>query len=88
MRKQNELADPQSCLNKAAIDEPLFVLRASDPIAPMVVYIWASLNVQLGVHGQQKSVGAWACAVKMEDWREQKYGAVKYKFKPKANPTL
>jgi len=39
--KRNELANPNSCLNKAADDEPLFVFRANDPLAPQLVREWA-----------------------------------------------
>ena len=41
MKKLDELTDPRSCLNRAADDEPLFVLRANDEIAPSVVRQWA-----------------------------------------------
>lgn len=33
VRKLNEIADQNSCLNKAADDEPIFVLRANDEAA-------------------------------------------------------
>ena len=35
--KQEVIDSEDSCLNKADSDEPVFVLRASDPLAPMVV---------------------------------------------------
>lgn len=41
MIKHKELADPNSCLNRAANDEPVFVLRANDPLAPKIVRRWA-----------------------------------------------
>lgn len=40
MIKTAELTGP-SCLTRAADDEPLFVLRANDPLAPKVVREWA-----------------------------------------------
>ena len=40
MTKRREIEDPESCLNKAADDEPLFVLRAKDLLAPAVVRTW------------------------------------------------
>ncbi len=43
MEKNQELLDPKSCLNKAADDEPLFVLRAHDKLAPVVIRLWADL---------------------------------------------
>lgn len=45
MTKTELLQDPDSCLNKAAPDEPLFVLRANDPIAPYIVEHWASMYI-------------------------------------------
>ena len=41
MIKRDEIANPNSCLNKAADDEPLFVFRANDPLAPELVRFWA-----------------------------------------------
>ena len=43
MIKANEIADPSSCLNRAAEDEPIFVLRAHDELAAGVVRHWANL---------------------------------------------
>lgn len=42
MIKTQEISDPNSCLNRAADDEPLFVLRANDETAPSVVWNWAA----------------------------------------------
>jgi len=41
MLKREEIENPESCLNKAASDEPLFVLRANDENAPASVAAWA-----------------------------------------------
>lgn len=41
MLKRDELSDAGSCLNKAAEDEPLFVLRANDENASSAVAAWA-----------------------------------------------
>jgi hypothetical protein len=41
MLKRDELANPESCLNKADTLEPLFVLRANDENAPASVAAWA-----------------------------------------------
>jgi len=38
--KSAELVGP-SCLTQAADDEPLFVLRANDELAPLIVRFWA-----------------------------------------------
>ena len=42
MKKSDELSNPNSCLNRAAADEPLFVLRANDELAADVVRYWVS----------------------------------------------
>lgn len=41
MLKRDELATQTSCLNKAADDEPIFVLRANDENAAPAVAAWA-----------------------------------------------
>lgn len=41
MLKRHEVANPESCLNKADDNEPVFVLRANDPLAPSIVSAWA-----------------------------------------------
>jgi hypothetical protein len=40
LRKQ-ELDSVNSCFNRAAEDEPLFVLRANDETAPWTIRMWA-----------------------------------------------
>jgi hypothetical protein len=42
MIKCNEIDSPNSCLSKADDFEPLFVLRANDPLAPALVRLWAN----------------------------------------------
>lgn len=41
MLKRDEVSNPNSCLNKAADDEPVFVLRGRDALAPQHVRDWA-----------------------------------------------
>jgi hypothetical protein len=41
MLKRDELATQTSCLNRAADDEPIFVLRANDENAAPAVAAWA-----------------------------------------------
>jgi hypothetical protein len=48
MRKRDELSDPNSCLNKAADDEFLFVLLARDEDAPETIRFWARRRVARG----------------------------------------
>lgn len=54
MIKNEELANPESCLNRAATDEPIFVLRANDPLAPIIVRYWAEHYIasKTDSHGQ------------------------------------
>lgn len=42
MLKKDEIANPNSCLNRAQDDEPIFVLKASDASAPTVIVEWCS----------------------------------------------
>lgn len=62
------------CLKKAGEDEPLFVLRAQDILAPVLVRFWATL-----VEAQYKKEGktmtpkvkeAQVLALQMEDWQK------------------
>lgn len=39
--KAETIRDPNSCLNRAEFDEPVFVLRANDPVAAFIVEKWA-----------------------------------------------
>lgn len=68
--KQENLSNPASCLNKAGPNEPIFVLRANDPIASKVVRIWASLSEADKTQPREKCGAAWQVAVAMEAWRE------------------
>jgi hypothetical protein len=45
MIKKDELSNPASCLNKAHDDEPIFTLRANDPLAPIMVRMWAEYYI-------------------------------------------
>jgi len=77
MIKKDELADPTSCLNQSADDEPLFVLCARDPEAPYSVEHWAdwyySRHLRLNTLGA-KQVAKWksarALAELMREWRK------------------
>lgn len=40
--KSEEIMNPNGCLNRAAPDEPIFVLRAHDPLAAGIVDEWAT----------------------------------------------
>jgi hypothetical protein len=56
------------CYHNAEPDEPMFVLLARDPLAPMLVELWASLRAHLA--GNPSKVDeARACAVAMRRWK-------------------
>ena len=76
MLKNDVIAGP-SCLTKAADDEPLFILRANDELAPYVVRMWAEMFL---ASKRRKNDGlihtaailkykeALRCATDMEEW--------------------
>lgn len=78
MIKLDELHRGNSCLNKAADDEPLFVLRANDPLAPDLVRKWAERYFDSKkdrafrlTDGQRaKTKEALELAVDMENWKK------------------
>lgn len=67
MLKRDELANPASCINKAASDEPVFVLRAKDPLAAQAVRLWAAMAD--GRHEPEKRQEALDLADRMDEWR-------------------
>lgn len=81
MRKTDELNDPMSCLNRANDDEPLFVLRANDALAPQLVRLWSaryfetklgsSITHELSPLQLTKFRAALALADAMERWRDR-----------------
>ena len=66
MLKREELATPTSCINKAAPDEPVFVLRGKDLCSAYAVRQWANVAEQGGHHGPEKIAHARAWADEME----------------------
>lgn len=60
-----------TCLRKAADEEPIFVLRAQDRLAPAVVERWAELAEQNGVPAS-KTADAWETAALMRQWHTRK----------------
>lgn len=72
MRKKDELTDPESCLSKAGFEEPLFVLRATDKLSPLLVRIWVDLA---RMHGAptEKLLEAAQIAEAMELWPARKF---------------
>lgn len=68
MIKTDEISNEESCLNKAADDEPVFVLRAQDRLAPRVIRYWASRATVAGVPAGKVNE-AYALAAQMEAWQ-------------------
>lgn len=66
--KKEVVSDPNSCLNKAADDEPIFVLRGNDPVAAMVVRNWAEWSN--GIHEPAKIAEARQVEADMVRWHE------------------
>jgi hypothetical protein len=76
------LKDSCPTLAKVRSDEPIFVLRAQDKLAPGVIRTWArmlSVNAPRDTDGridagtQAKINEAEACAASMEKWPRRKY---------------
>lgn len=69
MQKRAEIDNPDSAFNRAALDEPLFVLCARDPLAPALVRMWVGIAKLFGRRGTPID-DARMTAVEMEVWRE------------------
>jgi len=67
--KAENLIHRESCLNKAQFDEPLFILRAKDPLAAQTVRLWAAM-ASTGAHSPDKVASAVNLAEDMEAWRK------------------
>jgi hypothetical protein len=59
-----------SCIRKAADDEPLFVLRAQDQSSPSVVMYWISCNFLNAPEDKLRE--AFELAISMRKWPIQK----------------
>jgi hypothetical protein len=57
------------CYAKAEPDEPLFVLLARDPLAPVLVRAWADMKDLSGEYSY-RLLEARSVATKMEQWRK------------------
>ncbi len=58
------------CLKKCGESEPIFVLRAQDQLAPIIVRKWAQLAHQAGAP-KAKTQEAHKLADAMEAWQEE-----------------
>ena len=69
MLKRDELIS--GCLSRAADDEPVFVLRGQDKLAPGLIRQWAAQAHALGM--KQSKVGeALKLADQMEAWPQRR----------------
>lgn len=57
------------CMVKATPLEPVFVLRANDPIAAATVGYWC--DAAYGIHEQEKIIDALAIAGDMISWQQR-----------------
>jgi hypothetical protein len=62
---------PFDCYKAAADDEPMFILLARDPLAPMLVKLWAELRAHLAGN-PSKAAEARKVADAMVGWRLRK----------------
>jgi hypothetical protein len=71
--KHLELSDPDSCLNKAAVDEPIFVLRANDVVAMATVLAWTNFRIENGksTHASPEIVEAMTWVNQVAEWRDR-----------------
>lgn len=79
--KDENILNPNTCWNRAEPDEPIFVLRANDPAAPVTVVMWAAryLIDKGGMRNMtpaqiEKYHDAMGLAKLMRDWRIKKQG--------------
>lgn len=58
------------CYNNAEPDEPMFVLLGRDPLAPLLVELWADVRANLvtAEGEEEKLTEARACAKSMRNW--------------------
>ena len=66
----------RGCLAPTPLDEPIFILRAQDILAPRVVVRWAHLADQAG-SPQAKVQAALELAKQMADWQANNQHRVK-----------
>jgi hypothetical protein len=63
------------CINAAAEDEPIFVLRANDELAPDVVRYWVHLSMEQELHADKLDEARhWADV--MAEWKAAQVGTI------------
>lgn len=60
------------CYKKAEPDEPMFILLARDPLAPILVNLWAQLQKTREGWDLAKTKEAEACAHAMRTWKQER----------------
>jgi hypothetical protein len=68
--KFETVADLESCLNRAAADEPIFVLRAHDPLAADTVRRWSFARALAKGFNDPAALEAADVADAMDKWRK------------------
>ena len=66
---------PYDCYANAEDDEPMFILLARDPLAPILTRLWADLrraNHRIGDSAHEKANEASLVAEAMTEWRKKK----------------
>lgn len=59
------------CYANAEPDEPMFILLGRDPVAWMLVDLWAAVRKELGKTSPQKHQEAIDCAFALEKWASE-----------------
>lgn len=70
--ERERAARGEGCLGKAADDEPVFILRGQDVLAPDLVDYWAD-DAEANGCGPEKVAEARELAAKMRAWPRRKY---------------
>ncbi len=73
MIKHDVIDNPESCLNRAAPHEHLFVLLSRDPASSVAIRAWITERLRLGrnVPGDEQIREAYECATLMELQRSE-----------------
>lgn len=72
MNKAELLRNPTSCLGRAAPDEPVFLLRANDPLFAPTIRLWAAMAQGGNLHEPEKIAMAMNEAAEGWKWREDR----------------
>lgn len=48
MMRNDELSNPESCINRAKPNEMVFVLLGRDPAAPVAIRAWCAERIRVG----------------------------------------